>query len=449
MASTRSWMPDKLATFNLAGSRRATFLKAVPSTRRAARGANNSKESLGHIAARNFNFWVYSCTFVIPGVNFGMLAHGNWGFTPTPAAAEASGSVVDGGIVGKLTDWKSISAASQKLRKTSHVTPRFSKMIVPGSKLLQLKWKTRLWKDQLEPRAPLPMWKVPDLTTTGSYQESRYLKMITVPNCRSQLSCFPWRHAQDPKDVQRLEATTTPATRSREETHRISHEDMRKSHQGSWWTFHTMYLYIYVYVYIFSHMFQKSSFLRFTRARWKKNSPRSLKTCLFLREAAGLSFFFYQMHRDTKLHELIGERENGWQRCLKLGHNSRCVFEGEHFSKLCALFSVRFRIRGKHIFNQQKLQVCGRFVSGDAVIMKEPAPEGGELVRSLTRPGRVFVVRRKSTQQPRVEMPWISTNQQIEILWFWFHWAWSVKLPACTHHPKAAMASDVGSYPLW
>ena len=40
----------------------------------------------------------------------------------------------------------------------------------------------------------------------------------------------------------------------------------------------------------------------------KKISPRSLKRCLFLREAAGLSFFFYQMHRDTKLHELIGER---------------------------------------------------------------------------------------------------------------------------------------------
>lgn len=27
------------------------------------------------------------------------------------------------------------------------------------------------------------------------------------------------------------------------------------------------------------------------------------------------------------------------------------------------------------------------FGSGDAVILKEPAPEGGELVRSLTRPG--------------------------------------------------------------
>lgn len=49
-------------------------------------------------------------------------------------------------------------------------------------------------------------------------------------------------------------------------------------------------------------------------------------------EAAGLSFFFYQMHRDTKLHELIG----------------------------------------------------------DAVILKEPAPEGGELVRSLTRPGGIL-----------------------------------------------------------
>eukprot|EP00434_Breviolum_minutum_P034184 symbB.v1.2.030245.t1/scaffold3388.1/size57902/1 len=49
-------------------------------------------------------------------------------------------------------------------------------------------------------------------------------------------------------------------------------------------------------------------------------------------QAAGLSFFFYQMHRDTKLHELIG----------------------------------------------------------DAVIMKEPAPEGGELVRSLTRPGGIL-----------------------------------------------------------
>ncbi|CAJ1367181.1 unnamed protein product [Effrenium voratum] len=49
-------------------------------------------------------------------------------------------------------------------------------------------------------------------------------------------------------------------------------------------------------------------------------------------EATGLSFFFYQMHRDTKLHELIG----------------------------------------------------------DAVILKEPAPEGGELVRSLTRPGGIL-----------------------------------------------------------
>ena len=87
-----------------------------------------------------------------------------------------------------------------------------------------------------------------------------------------------------------------------------------------------------------------------------------------------------------------------------------CFWRWSNFSKLCALFSVRFRIRGKHIFNQQKLQVFGRFVSGDAVIMKEPAPEGGELVRSLTRPGRVFVVRQKSTQQPRVEMPWKSIS---------------------------------------
>jgi len=49
-------------------------------------------------------------------------------------------------------------------------------------------------------------------------------------------------------------------------------------------------------------------------------------------QATGLSFFFYQMHRDTKLHELIG----------------------------------------------------------DAVIVREPQPDGGELVRSLTRPGGIL-----------------------------------------------------------
>jgi len=49
-------------------------------------------------------------------------------------------------------------------------------------------------------------------------------------------------------------------------------------------------------------------------------------------KAAGLSFFFYQMHRDTKLHELIG----------------------------------------------------------DAVIVREPQDEGGELVRSFTRPGGIL-----------------------------------------------------------
>ena len=147
----------------------------------------------------------------------------------------------------------------------------------------------------------------------------------------------------------------------------------------------------------------------------KKISPRSLKRCLFLREAAGLSFFFYQMHRDTKLHELIGERSPKLLFTLAAlletwAQQQMCLWRWSNFSKLCALFSVRFRIRGKHIFNQQKLQVFGRFVSGDAVIMKEPAPEGGELVRSLTRPGRVFVVRQKSTQQPRVEMPWKSIS---------------------------------------
>lgn len=49
-------------------------------------------------------------------------------------------------------------------------------------------------------------------------------------------------------------------------------------------------------------------------------------------EATGLSFFFYQMHRDTKLQELVG----------------------------------------------------------DAVIVREPQAEGGELVRSLTRPGGIL-----------------------------------------------------------
>ena len=49
-------------------------------------------------------------------------------------------------------------------------------------------------------------------------------------------------------------------------------------------------------------------------------------------QSTGLSFFFYQMHRDTKLHELIG----------------------------------------------------------DAVIVREPQAEGGELVRSLTRPGGIL-----------------------------------------------------------
>ena len=49
-------------------------------------------------------------------------------------------------------------------------------------------------------------------------------------------------------------------------------------------------------------------------------------------KSTGLSFFFYQMHRDTKLHELIG----------------------------------------------------------DAVIVREPQADGGELVRSLTRPGGIL-----------------------------------------------------------
>lgn len=49
-------------------------------------------------------------------------------------------------------------------------------------------------------------------------------------------------------------------------------------------------------------------------------------------KATGLSFFFYQMHRDTKLHELVG----------------------------------------------------------DAVIVREPHAEGGEVVRSFTRPGGIL-----------------------------------------------------------
>ena len=110
-----------------------------------------------------------------------------------------------------------------------------------------------------------------------------------------------------------------------------------------------LYIYIYIYVCIFSHMFQKSSFLRFTRARWKQISPRSLKRCLFLREAAGLSFFFYQMHRDTKLHELIGERSPKLLFTLAAlletwAQQQMCLWRWSNFSKLCALFSVRFRI---------------------------------------------------------------------------------------------------------
>ena len=106
IASTKAAMPAWLFTFNFEASRRATLRNAVPSTRSAARGASWSRNSTGHMAARNLSFWVYSCTFVTPGENFGMLFHGNWGMPCEPSAsAPAEGSVVAlGGILQKYLD---------------------------------------------------------------------------------------------------------------------------------------------------------------------------------------------------------------------------------------------------------------------------------------------------------------------------------------------------------
>lgn len=72
-----------------------------------------------------------------------------------------------------------------------------------------------------------------------------------------------------------------------------------------------------MYMFTYTHMFIYVLYHPFYGKRARSKSVQDLFSCLFLRsisiygfsrEAAGLSFFFYQMHRDTKLHELIGER---------------------------------------------------------------------------------------------------------------------------------------------
>ena len=100
IASTSSGIPVWLATLSLAGSKRATFLNADPSTNSAARGASCSKCSTGHMAARNRNFWTYSWTFVVPAMNFGMLCHGGWrvkleGVPPFAKSGSSAGTGID------------------------------------------------------------------------------------------------------------------------------------------------------------------------------------------------------------------------------------------------------------------------------------------------------------------------------------------------------------------
>ena len=85
IASTNKATPAVVDVFSFAGSKRAILRKAVPSTNNAALGANKGRDSTGHMAARNFNFCVYSWTFVTPGVNFGILAQGSWGARLVPA----------------------------------------------------------------------------------------------------------------------------------------------------------------------------------------------------------------------------------------------------------------------------------------------------------------------------------------------------------------------------
>lgn len=88
---------------------------------------------------------------------------------------------------------------------------------------------------------------------------------------------------------------------------------------------------------IIGHASEKEAILLALVARehvYIEGPPGVAKTMLAetAAEATGSSFFFYQMHRDTKLHELIG----------------------------------------------------------DAVIVREPHPDGGEIVRSFTKPGGIL-----------------------------------------------------------
>ena len=96
IASTRSAIPVKFLTRSFSGSNLATFLKADPSTRRAALGASCSRCSLGQSNARNFNFCTYSWTLVDPGMNFGMLFQGGCG--PPVGLASSMSSEVKPGI---------------------------------------------------------------------------------------------------------------------------------------------------------------------------------------------------------------------------------------------------------------------------------------------------------------------------------------------------------------
>ena len=75
-------MPVWSLTRSFDGSNKAIFLKAVPSTNKAARGANWLRCSAGHMAAKKRSFWTYSWTLVVPGANFGIKFHGSCGVPP-------------------------------------------------------------------------------------------------------------------------------------------------------------------------------------------------------------------------------------------------------------------------------------------------------------------------------------------------------------------------------
>ena len=102
IASTMAAMPSVDFTFNFWGGIRAIFLNAVPSTNNAALGANWSRKSVGHKAARNLSFCVHSRTFVVPGTNFGIWLQGSWVLTWVGASSSGTGGKSDswgGGIL--------------------------------------------------------------------------------------------------------------------------------------------------------------------------------------------------------------------------------------------------------------------------------------------------------------------------------------------------------------